>query len=201
LSLEDIEQRSGGALIKKFKSAAGIENAARSEVPLNQYKVQFNSTKALEALKTVAVLSDSERVLHNFYTASPEHLKVARFRSTASFFSALKQAYPSHTWDPWRFNRMKILFTAQQVKDKALHRRFFEWAANELSIKELFQWYGVPIKDLYRLGGRPILRVYSESVSNALISVFPEHQWDTSLFARRKSNSQSSLSSGQSAEG
>ncbi len=49
-------------------------------------------------------------------------------------------------------------------------------------------WYKISTKDIIKYGGRLLLHNYSDSVSQLLSKVFPEHPWDESLFEKKPQN-------------
>jgi hypothetical protein len=54
----------------------------------------------------------------------------------------LSSIYPENEWLPWKFSRCPSTFW----DDLKNQRKFMEWAANELKIKEMRDWYNVSFK-------------------------------------------------------
>ncbi len=57
-------------------------------------------------------------------------------------FKLLSNVYPEHKWLPWKFQ--------QQVpmgywEDPSNQKKFLDWAATELEIKEMSDWYNVTL--------------------------------------------------------
>eukprot|EP01027_Heterolobosea_sp_BB2_P009730 GEZU01014328.1.p1 GENE.GEZU01014328.1~~GEZU01014328.1.p1 ORF type:complete len:409 (-),score=52.61 GEZU01014328.1:123-1349(-) len=94
-----------------------------------------------------------------------------------SLMQALSAVYPEHEWLPWRFSTSPPGFW----KDLNNQRRFFDWAARQLHISNLDQWYSVrPEVDFpKRLGctAKGLLERYDRSLFRALSAVYPEHEW------------------------
>jgi hypothetical protein len=62
------------------------------------------------------------------YKGSPSHL--------------LSQVYPDYDWLPWKFGTSPHYFW----DDLKNQRKFLEWAAKELNIKEMSDWYKITMK-------------------------------------------------------
>ena len=56
-------------------------------------------------------------------------------------------------------------------------RNYLNWLGNQLHVKRWEDWYGITRKEIYRVGGRPLLVRYGESTMRALKSLCPEHEW------------------------
>lgn len=56
--------------------------------------------------------------------------------------------------------------------------------ANRLKIKKMGDWYQVTYKDIASKGGRTLLNRYKGSPSAMLQSLYPEHEWNLSMFRR-----------------
>jgi len=68
-----------------------------------------------------------------------------------------KYRFPLHHWD-----------------DYTNQRNFFEQIAPQLNIRSPKDWYNVSRKDILSKGGAGLLQRYNDSLSKALISIFPE---------------------------
>jgi hypothetical protein len=53
----------------------------------------------------------------------------------------LSSVYPEHEWLPWKFNCPRNFW-----KDANNQRKFMDWAAKELKLKEMDDWYNVTEK-------------------------------------------------------
>jgi hypothetical protein len=95
-----------------------------------------------------------------------------------SLVSALRTAFPQHAWVPWQFSHAPRKFW----RDSNNQRAYFLWAAHELSIDHPHGWYKVSSRQLLKLFGGDLLRLYGGSLQDALLSVFPEHQFDRNRF-------------------
>mmetsp|Transcript_9533 Transcript_9533/g.13130 ORF Transcript_9533/g.13130 Transcript_9533/m.13130 type:complete len:363 (+) Transcript_9533:2-1090(+) len=95
---------------------------------------------------------------------------------------ALKAAYPEHTWIPWKFENAPQNFW----KSKDNQRQFFDWLGKQLGVKDLEDWYSLLTVDSVMLnGGTGFVNQYS-SVAEALMSCYPERQWDIWKFEKCK---------------
>lgn len=88
----------------------------------------------------------------------------------------LAAVYPQHEFLPWKFK----LASKKCWADKSNHRRFFETLAAELgwSLTSPEPWYQISF-DLVseRSGATLVQKYYSSSAANAVMEVFPEHNW------------------------
>lgn len=55
--------------------------------------------------------------------------------------------------------------------------KFFKWAEKELGIQTKQDWYKVTCKELERLGGYALVQHFNSSMHNAMMSVYPDHEW------------------------
>jgi hypothetical protein len=63
--------------------------------------------------------------LHGKYNGSPSQL--------------LSTLFPDYEWLPWKFDKCP----ANYWDDVNNQRKFMEWAAKELNIKEMSDWYNI----------------------------------------------------------
>lgn len=115
-----------------------------------------------------------------------------------SIFSALSFAYPEHRWQPWKFPKTSRHFWQEvaqvlmsQLNTPAMDdpnaqqhriwaRDFLDYIASQVGVRELTDWYRISpnnhpeLQDVVvAFGGLPML----------LTAVYPDHQWDHSLFS------------------
>jgi hypothetical protein len=81
--------------------------------------------------------------------------------------------YPEYEWLPWRFPRTPKQYWENDVNKK----KFLDWAAKELGIKEHTDWYRVSTKDIQELGGGSLLSKFGLSLTQLLSHVYPELKW------------------------
>src|SRR5207248_2486669 len=72
----------------------------------------------------------------------------------------------------WKFGHISRGFW----EDKAHHRQFFDWPGAQLEYKDMDDWYNVTVDDIAQ-HGKGLLLQYSNSPSQALQTVYPEHDW------------------------
>jgi hypothetical protein len=75
------------------------------------------------------------------------------------------------------------------MNDIKEHKKFMDWAANQLNIKDMEGWYNVTrtvtyknnktviFQDLTNLGGASLLGKHNYSRIRLLSSVYPEYEW------------------------
>jgi hypothetical protein len=59
-----------------------------------------------------------------------------------SLLQLLSNVYPDYNWLPWKFAECPLPYW-DDVKNQ---RKFLDWAAKELNIKEMSDWYNVTNK-------------------------------------------------------
>jgi hypothetical protein len=92
--------------------------------------------------------------------------------------NALKLAFPDHEWQPWKFVRI-----SGEWDNPTTQKAFFEWAAKQLGVATLTDWYQIKAQQVADLGGATLLQHhYGSSLSRALIAVYPSHEWMPWLF-------------------
>jgi hypothetical protein len=101
-------------------------------------------------------------------------------------YKLLTSVYPEHDWMPWIFARCPREYWA----DKKNHRKFLEYLAKELNIKDKNDWYKVGqkvvkhsfntyYKEINKYGGLSLLvKEYGGSPSKLITSCYPEYNWD-----------------------
>src|SRR4051812_35148548 len=67
-------------------------------------------------------------------------------------------------------------------------REFFDWLGEQLGHKKMDDWYRVTQADIHKFGGKSVLKYYNSSPSKALISLYPEHQWQLGQFKSKPSS-------------
>ena len=87
-------------------------------------------------------------------------LSLLVLKYSASPYKLLSAIYPDYDWLPWKFPKsLKNFWT--DVKNQ---RKFMDWAAKELKIKEMDDWYNVTPKELSDLGGITLVMHHSNSI-------------------------------------
>ena len=54
----------------------------------------------------------------------------------------ISQVYPEYEWLPWRFKRIPVGYW-EDIKNQ---RKFMQWAAQKLHIKDVNDWYKISYK-------------------------------------------------------
>jgi hypothetical protein len=86
----------------------------------------------------------------------------------------LSTVYPDYNWLPWKFDKCPNFYW----NDFNNHKKFIEWAAQQLKIKEMSDWYNVTVKDLYDIGGASLITTqYKGSPTLLLFKVYPDYNW------------------------
>lgn len=120
---------------------------------------------------------------------------------------ALISIFPQHDWKLEKFEnkplQLKVSHNAQRKeflssiptrlqkiprgfwKDKENHKKFFDWLQNELGYKRMDDWYNVTKEDICKNVGASVLNKYNDSPSKALMSIYPEHNWELEKFKNK----------------
>jgi hypothetical protein len=97
----------------------------------------------------------------------------------------LSKVYPDYNWLPWKFAKSPNEFLSQN------QRKFMDWAANKLNIKDMTDWYKVTVKvtstaetvanfqELVDIGGLSPsqLRKKYSGLDQLLSEAYPEYDW------------------------
>jgi hypothetical protein len=99
-------------------------------------------------------------------------LLVAQYQDSVQ--NAITTLYPDHEWLPWRFQSVQRAYWAKRENVES----FFSWAAKQLNVTKLEDWYGVRPEKIRNLGAAGLLVGYhNNSFMSALQHVFPQHEW------------------------
>jgi hypothetical protein len=102
-----------------------------------------------------------------------------------SLARALMTLYPAHDWEPWRFEMVPISWWTNVSNQ----RRFFEAIRLKLGVETMEDWYGISGKAVQDLGANGLMPYhYRGSIVRALMTVYPEHEWDPWRFSRVSSD-------------
>jgi hypothetical protein len=87
---------------------------------------------------------------------------------------AISTVYPNYDWKLWKFPSVPHDYWS----DINRQREFFDWLFKELEMDDMEDWYSVESKDINERGGTGFLSTYySDSPSSALMTVYPEYDW------------------------
>jgi hypothetical protein len=84
-----------------------------------------------------------------------------------SLVKALKDVYREHTWQEWRFTKVPV----GSWGDVTVHRRFFDWLAQQLHIDTPEKWYAVTADTIKQHGGSARVTSMFGSASNNPIEI------------------------------
>lgn len=96
-----------------------------------------------------------------------------------SMYNTLVSVYPNQDWPIWKFNRVP----SGQWDDLNQQRQFMDMVAQKLGLKSMDDWYYVKQSQIKQLGGASLLQhYYHNSLSAALMQIYPNHKWNIELF-------------------
>jgi hypothetical protein len=100
--------------------------------------------------------------------------------------SELMKAYPSHDWKHWLFqhdNTPKMFWNSKENR-----RAYFDWLFQKLGMENMESRYDLTVDKVHQhAGGSVLVRLYRDSVQQALTDLYPEHTWLPWLFQRAPS--------------
>lgn len=146
---------------------------------------------ATETLKWLNKLAEKLNVLKldDWYTVTKQQLSEAGAQTfldnnyQGSLAAALQHVYPNTEWMFWRFNSRGVL--PKDYWNNPKHQRnFFEFISSQLGVKSMDEWYAVNSKDVQHKDFQHIMKLYNESLVQALNSIFPEFPWQPHKFSQ-----------------
>eukprot|EP01122_Echinamoeba_exundans_P014237 TRINITY_DN6400_c0_g1_i1.p1 TRINITY_DN6400_c0_g1~~TRINITY_DN6400_c0_g1_i1.p1 ORF type:complete len:587 (+),score=60.56 TRINITY_DN6400_c0_g1_i1:68-1762(+) len=198
VTTRQIVQEGGSALIGNYYNWSRL-NALKAIYPEHPWKNDspdvHKASKFWQSPHNLRVLFDDVAKQLNLQSKEEWYpitrAKVLEIRSDAksalryysgSMSDALQAAYPEHEWLPWRFSRTRAGYWDSQDAQK----RFFEWAASQLGVSSLDDWYSISGVQIDNLGVKYLVEhYYHHSLPKALAKLYPEHKWDESKFLFR----------------
>lgn len=106
------------------------------------------------------------------------------------FKSVFFPHFQDYNWKPWRF----VPSIKEYWHDQANQRKFFNDLAKKIGIKHWTDWYTLSSVNILEHGGSSLLVYFRYSVGvnfvhfklifsvKAIMSAFPEYEWDKSKF-------------------
>lgn len=91
---------------------------------------------------------------------------------------ALKDRFPEIDWQEWLLGKVPQRFW----RDLRNCRRYCDWLATRLRIRQQDDWYKVGVEDFKNNNGWGVLQQFRCSPSETIVSVFPEKTWDPFRF-------------------
>jgi hypothetical protein len=203
ISYEDLVATGGLHMIQKhFDNSLGA--ALRATFPDHQWndwkfdksrKDAFSDLqKQRDCLESVGQkLKIDVSDLSSWYSVTAELIKEDEGGKSlmSKYFDSISRAlvsiYPDHKWDLWRFSPAPHGFWSSQVQKgdyAALKSMVCTHLGPKLRIESMEDWYRVSGKDIRQHGVAHIISMYG-GLPNVLKSVFPDHNWDDTLLARR----------------
>jgi len=152
--------------------------------PINSL-LQLTGTKSI--LPTFFSLMKARYQYHQKYKPLLIVLSIAKQavrelprQSSHSFTSLLLLAYPSHSWEPWKFTWGRLPWGWWQQIDN--QRAFLTSIATDLKFASKESFYNLPKSTVVKHGGSELMKIYGQSVANAVMTAFPEHTWQAWRF-------------------
>lgn len=118
--------------------------------------------------------------VHTRDISSKEGTSVLLMQYNNSVSRMLQAAYPAHPWQLWRFKKVPKDYWTNVKNNETELKQVLEWVGNQLSIKELDDWYRVSLPQI-----RKWVQVESgKQLGEVLAKAYPQHVWNLSLFGR-----------------
>ena len=81
--------------------------------------------------------------------------------------------YNEIDWLPWKFKTIPFNYW----NDLKNQRKFLDWLASLLQIKEYKDWYKIDSKTIKSHNGNALLKIYNDSPSKLISNVYPNYEW------------------------
>jgi hypothetical protein len=91
-----------------------------------------------------------------------------------SLLKILKEMYPDHDWQPWRFGAVSRGYW----EDENNQHRYMEWICNELKIEHPNNWRRITRRQIASKRGRTLLLRHGNSLTRTLNAIYPEYDWE-----------------------
>lgn len=185
MKVNDIEKRGGLPLLRLFKGS--IARTLESVFPEYSWlpwkfgnvcgifwKDLENQRKYLEWLGIGLGIKKMEDWYKVRAADIPSESTLLHNHYGRSLVKALMTIYPEHDWIVWKFDKVPVGYW----NDMNHRRKFMDWVGSELKVKDMRGWYRIKSRDIQQLGGAGLLNCYEKSLASALISIYPEHDWN-----------------------
>ena len=96
-----------------------------------------------------------------------------------SLMRALVEVYADYEWQLWRFESPPRSYWEDPLK----HRQYFDWFAQEFKIEAPTDWFRVTTTEVETSGGGGLLFQFQQSLTRALLSTYPEYDWQVWRFS------------------
>src|SRR5690349_9098930 len=71
-------------------------------------------------------------------------------------------------------------------ENKENQKKLFDKLMEQLGYKSMDDWYNVTVREIYKYGGRALVSTtFNGSPSKALVSIYPEHNWELDKFKNK----------------
>jgi hypothetical protein len=91
-----------------------------------------------------------------------------------SMINMLYQVYADTEWHTWKFLNVPRSFWMSMSN----RRKYFDWLYDELEFDDANKWYDLTLQEVLNKGGGGLLDTYySNSLSLAIMDIYPEREW------------------------
>lgn len=96
----------------------------------------------------------------------------------------ITSSFPNYSWKIWKFTQVPHHFW--DSKENQLE--YMEWLAKELNVNSMEDWYKVTQRLITKHYGAHLLRLYNNSTSALITSLFPNYPWKLWKFTHVPNN-------------
>lgn len=159
--------------VRSAKDSRTNELLLTVKVPYANWGHKENQRRFFEDLR----VSLSLKTLEDFYSVSPNDIRARGAAGLIDYChegllgNALQSVYPTHDWQPWRFERVPYGFW----NSKANQRTFLDAVHNEVNGGDVRQ--PLSMQDIKDRDGYGLLSKFNGSSSRLLQAVYPDHSW------------------------
>ena len=126
---------------------------------------------------------------HDYAANYGQGLMLYYFGKNKGISDILIDHYPDYDWKKWQFN----VISDGWWHEKANRREYCDWLFDKLKFKKIDDWYMVMKSDFNNNRGASMfsgtMNIYSK-LSDAIVDLYPEYEWDVSKFGDGKKNQQ-----------
>ena len=186
----------GGKILLLNYYANDMKELLRSIYPNHQWKFDLNNKNVnnikeyFQSLKNQRKFMD-ELSIKFLLNSKDDWLKISRKQIKINgglillnyyennMQKLLSSVYPEHHW---KFEQLLLINSKEYFKSIENQKNFMNDLFNKFKLNSLDEWIQIPKKQIkQQIGGKIILKIYSENLSKLLFTIFPLHNWKKSL--------------------
>lgn len=182
LSYSILEKHGGTSLLqihgtsRKLLKAVYPEHQWQETLHFTGNESKFQQRANLRTIFEKKSLSEDEWSNVPLNSLGPAAVEVIKKHFQGSLYQALCSMFPQIEWHPWKFKNQTV--SPDYWKESSNQRKFFDYLGKILGVQSLDDWYQkLSWKVLRENGGSGLIKIHNNSPIQAVMSVYPEHNW------------------------